>query len=82
MIKVLTARYLGAFKIALEFSTNESGVFDASDLLKRDGILLNPLRNEEFFQRFFVDAGALAWPHGLELAPGRLYEQAFALQAA
>ncbi len=82
MIKILTARYLGNFSIELTFSSGESGVFDGKELLKREGSLLVPLQNEAFFQRFFVDAGALAWPHGLELSPSRLYKQVFALQAA
>ena len=82
MIKVLTARYLGGFKIELEFSSGELGVFDGRALLEREGSLLVPLRDETFFRRFFVDAGALAWPHGLELAPGRLHEQAFATDLA
>lgn len=82
MIKVLTARYLGDFKIELEFSSEELGVFDGRELLKREGALLVPLRDEAFFRRFFVDAGALAWPHGLELAPGRLHEQSVAMHAA
>ncbi len=82
MIKILTARYLGNFSIELTFSSGESGVFDGKELLKREGSLLDPLRNEDFFKRFFVDAGALAWPHGLELAPGRIYEQARMIEAA
>jgi hypothetical protein len=29
-----------------------------------------PLRDDQaFFERFFIDAGALCWPHGLELSP-------------
>lgn len=82
MIKVLTAHYLGDFKIALEFSTGSLGVFDGGKLLAREGALLVPLRDEAFFRRFYIDAGALAWPNGLELSPARLYEQTVDLQAS
>lgn len=74
MIKLLSARYLGDFRIALDFSTGALGIFEGKQLLAKEGPLLIPLRDEAFFQRFFVDAGALAWPNGLELSPSRLYE--------
>jgi len=34
------------------------------------------------FKRFFVDAGALSWPNGLELSPARLYELCKTLETA
>jgi hypothetical protein len=37
--------------------------------------LLEPLQDQAFFERFFIDAGALCWPHGLELSPDRLHDQ-------
>ena len=74
MIKVIEARYLGDFQVALNFSNGKEGVFDGRALLERSGSLLEPLRNENYFQRFFIDAGALCWPNGLELSPARLYE--------
>lgn len=82
MIKILCAHYLGHFQIELTFSTHERGVFDGKKLLKKQGPLLTPLNDENFFQRFFIDAGALAWPNGLELAPSRLYEDAIYPNAA
>jgi hypothetical protein len=51
-------------------------------LLRRKGPLLEPLRDEAYFRRLFIDAGALCWPNGLELAPARLYESCLALDAA
>jgi hypothetical protein len=50
-------------------------VWDAEALLARPGPLLVPLQDQAFFERFFIDAGALCWPHGLELSPDRLREQ-------
>jgi hypothetical protein len=47
---------------------------DGNVLLQKNGSLLVPLRDENYFQRFFIDAGALCWPNGLELSPARLYE--------
>jgi hypothetical protein len=74
MIKIIEARCLTDFQVALSFSDGKEGVFDGHELLNRSGSLLDPLRNENYFQRLFIDAGALCWPNGLELSPARLYE--------
>jgi len=74
MIKVIEARYLGKFQIAVVFSDGKEGAFDGNVLLQKSGSLLEPLRAENYFRRFFIDAGALCWPNGLELSPARLYE--------
>lgn len=82
MIKIIEARYLGDFQVALKFSDGKEGVFDGKALLERSGSLLEPLRNETYFQRLFIDAGALCWPNGLELSPARLYEMCHILETA
>lgn len=74
MIKVIEARHSGNFRIAVIFSDGKEGAFDGNVLLQKSGSLLEPLRDENYFQRFFIDAGALCWPNGLELSPARLYE--------
>ena len=75
MIKLIAARYQGDFQVALTFSDGREGIFDGHALLQRQGSLLEPLREEAYFRRLFLDAGALCWPNGLELSPARLYEQ-------
>ena len=82
MIKLIEARYQGAFRVALRFSDGKEGVFDGRILLQRSGPLLEPLRDEAYFGRVFIDAGALCWPNGLELSPARLHESCRALTAA
>lgn len=81
MIKVIEARYLEDFQVALNFSDGKEGTFDGRALLQHSGSLLEPLRNEAYFQRLFIDAGALCWPNGLELSPARLYEKCRILEA-
>jgi len=74
MIKVLAARYLGTYRVELVFSDGKEGVFDGATLLQRTGSLVEALRDESYFKRLYIEAGALCWPNGLELAPLRLYE--------
>lgn len=82
MIKLTEARYQGEFQVSLRFSDGKEGIFDGRELLKRRGPLLEPLRDEAFFKRLFIDAGALSWPNGLELSPTRLHENCRALTTA
>ena len=82
MIKLFEARYQGEFQVALRFSDGKEGVFDGRELLTRGGPLLEQLRDENFFKRVFIDAGALSWPNGLELSPARLHETCRALTTA
>jgi hypothetical protein len=82
MIKVLEARYLGDHRVELIFSDGKEGVFDGSALLLRTGTLVEALRDESYFKRLYIDAGALCWPNGLELAPSRLYENCMATALA
>ena len=75
MIKVLNADLTDAFKLNLDFSDHTHGVFDAGAYLaNRSGPLLDKLRESAYFRRFFIDAGALCWPNGLEISPTRLRE--------
>ena len=82
MIKLTEARYQGEFQVALRFSDGKEGIFNGRELLKRSGPLLDRLRDENYFKRVFIDAGALSWPNGLELSPTRLHETCGALTSA
>ena len=37
--------------------------------------VLAPLREPAFFERVFIDHGAVAWPGEIDLAPDAMYEQ-------
>jgi hypothetical protein len=36
---------------------------------------LSPLREPDFFNRVFIDQGAVAWPGDIDLAPDAMYRQ-------
>jgi len=74
VIKVLNARQTAPFMLEIDFSDHTQGVFDANAYLAdRAGPLLEKLRDPAYFQRFFIDAGALCWPNGLELSPAKVH---------
>lgn len=37
--------------------------------------VLAPLREPQFFNRVFIDQGAIAWPGNIDLAPDAMYHQ-------
>jgi len=75
VIKVLTLDPVGDFDLVLTFSNGERGRFDgAAYLATRQGPLLEPLRQVDYFRRCFIEAGAVCWPNGLELSGARLFE--------
>jgi len=37
--------------------------------------VLAPLREPQFFNRVFIDQGAVAWPGDIDLAPDTMYRQ-------
>lgn len=82
MIKLIHANYVGNFQIQLIFSDGHEALFDGEVLLMHKGPLLEALRDETYFKRAFIDAGALCWPNGLELSPIKLYETLALTEAA
>ena len=37
--------------------------------------VLAPLRDRSFFERVYIDHGAVAWPGEIDLAPDAMYER-------
>jgi hypothetical protein len=77
---VVRAEHAGDFKIRLVFNDGVEGTVDFSDWLK--GTVFEPLKDPEYFSRFFIDGGTVAWPNGADIAPETLHERAKASAAA
>ena len=77
---VTAAEYRGDYRIHLVFNDGVEGTVDFSTWL--GGPIFEPLRSEEYFQRFFLDGGTVAWPNGADIAPETLYARAKASRAA
>ena len=68
MIKVIAAEHTGNYEIRLAFSDKTGGVLDLRPFAEAGTSMTEPLRDAAFFQRFFIEAGALAWPNGFDLS--------------
>lgn len=77
---VVGAEYRGEFKIRLVFSDGVEGTVDFSEWL--NGPIFEPLKDQKYFARFFVDGGTVAWPNGADIAPETLHQRAKASAAA
>jgi len=77
---VTRAEYRGGYRIHLTFNDGSSGTIDFVQWL--EGPIFEPLKDREYFQRFFLDGGTVTWPNGADVAPETLYEQARSSAAA
>lgn len=75
MIKIVQAVYQAGVEIKLRFSDGSFGVMDFSEMLSHKTSLTRALDDTAFFQRFFIELGALCWPNGLEFSAGSLYKR-------
>jgi hypothetical protein len=70
--QVTSAKRVRGFVIAARFDDGTEKHVDISQWFK--GPVFKPLKNPNFFRRFFIEAGTLAWPNGVDIAPEALYE--------
>ncbi len=77
---VIRADYRGAYTIHLTFNDGVEKTVDFARWL--EGPVFEPLKDRDYFQRFFLDGGTVAWPNGADIAPETLYETARSSEAA
>ena len=77
---VIHAEYRGKYRIHLTFNDRTESTLDFVHWLH--GPVFEPLKDVEFFKRFFLDGGTIAWPNGADIAPESLYERAKSSGAA
>lgn len=71
---VVRAEHRGEFRIHLVFNDGVEATLDCEPWLQ--GPIFEPLRDPRYFSRLFVEAGAVVWPNGADIAPETLYETA------
>jgi hypothetical protein len=71
---VVHAEHRGSFRLHLVFNDASENTIDIEPWF--DGPMFEPLKDPQFFQRFFVDGGTVVWPNGADIAPETLYEVA------
>jgi hypothetical protein len=69
LTKVTLLEKLGGFRLRVRFNDGSEGVHDFATMVREPGAALEPLRNEGYFARVFLEFGAPAWPNGFDIAP-------------
>ncbi len=71
---VVDAEYRGEFKIRIVFNDGVESTIDFSDWLT--GPVFEPLKDPNYFARFFIEGGTVSWPNGADIAPETLHGRA------
>ena len=69
LTKVTRLERLESFRLHVRFSDGSEGVHDFSAMVNEPGPMLEPLRDEAYFGRVFLEFGAPTWPNGFDVAP-------------
>jgi hypothetical protein len=75
LTKIVRLEKLGGFRLRLRFSDGTEGVRNFSALVQQTGSMLVPLRDEAYFNRVFLEYGALTWPNGFDLDSIALHDR-------
>ncbi|HEY0414298.1 MAG TPA: hypothetical protein VGD66_14275 [Allosphingosinicella sp.] len=73
MIELIGIEITGERALDLTFSDGSRGRWEADAVIARDTVLTRPLEDPAYFGRGFIEAGALAWPNGLEFSGHSLH---------
>jgi hypothetical protein len=55
--------------LRIAFSDGSAGEHDFAAMVREPGPMLEPLRDEVYFARVFLEFGAPTWPNGYDMAP-------------
>ena len=73
MVDVIKLRPIDGHKLWVRFTTGEEGVKDYSGFVMEGGVMLEPLRDQKFFSRVFIEMGVPTWPNGFDVDAIKLY---------
>lgn len=69
--QVTRAEYRGGYRVHVASSDDREKTLDFLPWLF--GPVFEPLKDERYFRQFFLEAGTIAWPSGVDIAPETLY---------
>ena len=73
LVKIRRLTRLGAYRLELWFTDGQAGDWEFSELASERGPMVEPLKDTAYFDRVFLEAGALTWPNGFDWSPEALH---------
>jgi hypothetical protein len=76
MVKIVHIRKLerlGDYRLKLWFDDGTVGTRDFRELVDRVGPMVEPFEDPAYFDRVFLEMGALTWPNGYGWSPEALH---------
>jgi len=70
------------FKLVCEFNDGKIIEYDMSYIQEEKGPMVDPLKEEVFFNQVFVQDGDVIWPNGYDLNPEVIYREGRILSEA
>ena len=67
MVKVVKLEPLDGFRLWVRFSDGSEGIRDYSDMIAEGGPMVEPLRDQLFFDKVFISFGVPSWPNGYDI---------------
>ena len=68
-VKISQMHVAGPFRLDVSFSDGARGEHDFSAMVANGRGLILELQSRAFFERVFLEYGALSWPNGFDIAP-------------
>ncbi len=73
IVHVRRARRLGPYRLRLWFTDGTVGDWNFSQLAEGGGPMVEPFKDPAYFDRVFIEFGALTWPNGYDWSPEALH---------
>jgi Protein of unknown function (DUF2442) len=67
--KIAEVKVLAPHVLRVTYTDGYSGVHDFAALVNEDSLLVEPMRDANYFARVFLEYGALTWPNGYDICP-------------
>ena len=73
LVKIRRLVRIGPYRLKLWFTDGQAGEWDFSELAGDRGPMVEPFKDPAYFDRVFLEVGALAWPNGFDWSPEALH---------
>ncbi|MEI9964858.1 MAG: DUF4160 domain-containing protein [Caulobacteraceae bacterium] len=73
IVHVRKLKRLGDYRLKLWFTDGRAGEWDFSGLAAKETPVTRPFKDPAYFDRVFIEMGALTWPNGYDWSPEALH---------